>query len=192
MWLNCGFLLRFMALAFTVATIQQSHATENFGYQLLQDILNDVDVQERDALHPITPYAGMGYNLLRENPEGDFYVGGEDLGIKITRRILNHAYTMRKEGYYNHATVVIPDQVEFHPTQTCMAQSFTRAYSGQTSYHKELPRSINASVSGIHNRFCINDNMTKVCHHSNCSWLPEHCQLGDSHLVQVFILKFID
>ena len=140
-----------MALAFTAAaTIQQSHAAENFGYQLLQDILNTVDIQERDALYPITRYAGMGYNLLRGNPEGDFYQGGEDPGIKSTRRILNHTYTMNEEGYYQGRTVSVPDQVEFHPSQTCMAQSSTKAYSGQTSYHKELQRSVNGGVSGMY------------------------------------------
>ena len=72
-----------MAFAFAVATVQQSHAAEGFDYQLLQqDILNEVDIQVRDALYPITRYAGMGYNLLRGNPEGDFKQGGKDPGIK--------------------------------------------------------------------------------------------------------------
>ena len=149
--LHRGFVLQFLALAFTVATIRQSYAAEGFGYQLLQDILDDafVDIQERDALYPITRYAGMGYNLLRGNPEGDFKLGGKDPGIKNTRWIFNLTYSMNREGYYGDMTVAIPDQVEFHPTQSCAAQSSTRAYSGQTSYHNELQRNVNGGTSGM-------------------------------------------
>ena len=137
----------------TSETIQQSHALIDFQYKhLLQDILsaamNDVEIQERDALYPITRYAGMGYNLLRGNPEGDFSLGGKDPGIQSTHWIYNLTYTMGREGYYGRITVAVPDQVEFHPSQTSVSQTLTRAYSGQTSYQKELNRNVNAGISG--------------------------------------------
>ena len=138
-------------LAFlTVVIIQQSHASEDPIIQLLQEIwsMSNANVQERDALYPITRYAGMGYNLLRGNPEGDFELGGKDPGIQNTRWIFNLTYLMGREGYYGGTTVAIPDQVNFQPTQTCMAHSSTRAYSGQTSYQKELERNVNAGISG--------------------------------------------
>ena len=140
-----------MALAcFIVATIQPNHASEDPIIQLLQEIwsMSDANMQERDALYPITRYAGMGYNLLRGNPEGDFELGGKDPGIQNTRWIFNLTYSMGREGYYGDKTVAVPDQVNFHPTQTCTAQSSTRAYGGQTSYQKELERNINAGISG--------------------------------------------
>ena len=44
-----------------------------------------------DELSLVTKYvyAGMGYNLLMANPEGDFNRGGIDPGIKVTNSFLN-------------------------------------------------------------------------------------------------------
>ena len=106
-------------------------------------------MQERDALYPITRYAGMGYNFLRGNPEGDFIRSGKDPGILNTRWIFNLTYSMGSEGYYGGKTVAVPDQVNFHPMETSTKQSSTRAYSGQTSYQEELNRNINAGISGM-------------------------------------------
>ena len=39
-----------------------------------------------DELSLVTRYAGMGYNALQANPEGDFYRGGINPGIKTTSR----------------------------------------------------------------------------------------------------------
>ena len=111
--------------------------------------MSDATMQERDALYPVTRYAGMGYNLLRGNPEGDFEHGGKDPGIQDTRWIFNLTYSMGREGYYRGKTVAVPDQVEFHPTETWSKKSSTRAYSGQASYQKELEHSINAGISGM-------------------------------------------
>ena len=135
-----------------MALVQQSHASEESAiYQLLQDIWSwsDASIQERDVLYPITRYAGMGYNFLRGNPEGDFNLGGKDPGILNTRWIFNFTYSMGREGYHGGKTVAIPDQVNFHPMETSTKQSSTRAYSGQTSYQEELNRNINAGISGM-------------------------------------------
>ena len=147
-------LLTFLA-CFTLATLHQSHASEDAAavYQLLlQDIWSAMseyaDMQERDALYPITRYAGMGYNFLRGNPEGDFNLGGKDPGILNTRWIFNLTYTMGREGYYGGKTVAVPDQVNFHPMESRSKKSSTKAYSGQTSYQKELERNIKAGISG--------------------------------------------
>ena len=144
----------FTALA--CAVMQRSYASEGASedavYQLLQDfwsLMSDADMQEKDALYPITRYAGMGYNYLRGNPEGDFNTGGKDPGIQSTRWIFNLTYSMGREGYYGGKTVALPDQVNFHPIQSCMEESSTRAYSGQTSYQKELERNVNAGISGM-------------------------------------------
>jgi hypothetical protein len=147
-------------VALTCFTVQQSHASdsEDAVYQLLQDmwsLMSDANLQEKDALYPITRYTGMGYNYLRGNPEGDFNIGGKDPGIRSTRWIFNLTYSMGREGYYRGKTVAIPDQVNFHPTQSCTKQSSTRAYSGQTSYQKELERNVKAGISGMRNKFSL-------------------------------------
>ena len=46
-----------------------------------------------DELSLVTRYAGMGYNALQANPEGDFYSGGIDPGIKTIRLICKHPYS---------------------------------------------------------------------------------------------------
>ena len=169
---------------FTLAMIQPSHASENPIIQLLQGIWSmsesDADMQELDALYPITRYAGMGYNLLRGNPEGDFELGGKDPGIQNTRWIFNLTYSMGREGYYRGKTVAVPDQVNFHPTQTCTRQSLTRAYSGQTSYQKELERNINAGISGtgIHDQTSNSARLSLFFFFFFCRWLPEYCHIG--------------
>ncbi len=45
----------------------------------------------------VTRYAGMGYNLLQANPEGDFNRGGVDPGIKTTRFVFKHTYSHAEE-----------------------------------------------------------------------------------------------
>ena len=144
----------FTALACVI--LQQSHAsegaTEDAVYQLLQDLwslMSDADMQEKDALYPITRYAGMGYNYLQGNPEGDFNIGRKDPGIRSTRWIFNLTYSMGREGYYNGKTVALPDQVNFHPSDDYAEESSIRAYSGQTSYQNELEKNIKGGISGM-------------------------------------------
>ena len=136
----------YVTMALIVVPIQSHTAAENF--LSFERIFDEVNTEERDALYPITRYTGMGYNILRGNPEGDFERGGKDPGICDTHWIFNLTYTLNKEGRYSGKTVAVPDQVEFHPTQSCASRSSTRAYSGQTSYQNELKRSIKWGISG--------------------------------------------
>lgn len=104
-------------------------------------------VTEVDALSLVTRYTGMGYNILMANPEGDFYRGGVDPGIKSTRFIFKHTYDNNKKAFYRGTEMDVPDQVEFHMTQSCVKKESSNAYSGETSYKKEL--SVNVEASGI-------------------------------------------
>ena len=99
-----------------------------------------------DELSLVTRYTGMGYNALQASPEGDFYFGGIDPGIKTTRFIFNHTYSERKRAFYRGQEMPVPDQVEFHINQSCVMRGTTNAYSGQTSYKDEL--SMNIETSG--------------------------------------------
>ena len=103
-------------------------------------------MSELDALSLVTRYAGMGYNLLMANPEGDFYRGGVDPGIKSTHFIFKHTYSQGKQAFYMGKVMQVPDQVVFHTVQSCAMLQTTNAYSGQTSYKKEL--SVNTETSG--------------------------------------------
>ena len=99
-----------------------------------------------DQLSLVTRYAGMGYNVLQANPEGDFNRGGIDPGIKTTRFVFKHTYYGGKRAFYRGRAMSVPDQVEFHMTQACSRRETTNAYSGQTSYKNEL--SVNVESSG--------------------------------------------
>ena len=132
-----------------LVVLMQSHISEGSFYIDWNDTnFTEADLQELDALYPIARYAGMGYNILRGNPEGDFVQGGRDPGIHDTRWIFNLTYMSNKEGRYGEKTVAVPDQVEFHPTKSCASRSRTKAYSGQSSYQGELQRNIGGGLTG--------------------------------------------
>ncbi len=97
---------------------------------------------EVDPASLVTRYAGMAYNLLQANPEGDFNRGGIDPGIKTTRYVFNHTYSQGNEVHYQGKRMQVPDQVTFHQTDSCVESQSTNAYSGQTSYRKELSRNV--------------------------------------------------
>lgn len=94
----------------------------------------------------------MGYNLLEGNPEGDFNRGGVDPGIKSTRFIFKQTFSSSQTNtiFYRGQKMRVPDQVTFHQTQSCVKSSSTNAYSGQSSYKKELSLSVQAE--GKHKR----------------------------------------
>ena len=155
----------FQCLALTSAIVLLQTEKVKGDYQIPVSKDANVYIEERDALYPISRYAGMGYNLLRGNPEGDFDIGGKDPGIQGTRWIFNLTYTMNKEGHYKGITVAVPDQVEFQPRWTCASRLLTKAYSGQTSYQWELARNVNIGISGMLrflNFFKINDILYNV------------------------------
>ena len=110
---------------------------------------NEEIAQEQiNQLSLVTRYTGTGYNLVRGNPEGDFNRGGIDPGIRTTNEVFSHTYTMGKTVYYLGRRMAVPDQVNFHMTQSCAASESVQAYSGRKSYMKELEKSV--SVSGVH------------------------------------------
>ena len=145
---KCEFVVQCLSLASAVVLIE-GRVQYSVDYKTEIFKFNDANIEERDILYPITRFAGMGYNLLRGNPEGDFERGGKDPGLHDTRWIFNLTYRMNKEGVYNGKSVQVPDQVEFQPSQTCASRSLTRAYSGQASYQKELQRNVKFGLSGI-------------------------------------------
>lgn len=100
-----------------------------------------------DQLSLVTHYAGLGYNIIRGNPEGDFNRGGIDPGIKTTRVIFAHTYEMGKRAFYLGRAMELPDQVKFHEVQSCASSNSVNAYSGRKSYMKELETSV--SVGGM-------------------------------------------
>ena len=97
-----------------------------------------------DQLSLVTRYAGLGYNIIKGNPEGDFNTGGIDPGIKTTRVIFAHTYETGNKAFYLGRTMELPDQIKFHEVQSCASSSSVSAFSGRKSYMKELGTSVSA------------------------------------------------
>ena len=121
--------------------------------RVLQQLSGSEEIaqEQLDMLSLVTRYAGTGYNLVRGNPEGDFNKGGVDPGIRTTNFIFTHTYAMRKKAFYRGRAMDVPDQVNFHMSQSCASSHTVQAYSGRKSYMKELERSV--SVSGMNCMF---------------------------------------
>ena len=101
---------------------------------------------ELDRLRIMTRYAGMGYNLLSGNPEGERTYGGKDPGLMTTRFIVEHTFGgQNPPATFKQQSLEIPDQVEFTISDSCTTKDRANAYSGQTSYKNELSLSIEAS-----------------------------------------------
>ena len=135
------------------ALLQQgSHLEAHMGDHFPSNNMTTIDAPENNALTQldhlslVTRYTGVGYNIIRGNPEGDFNRGGIDPGIKTTHVIFAHTYKTGKKAYYRGRPMEVPDQVNFHMTQSCAASHSVQAFSGQKSYMKELDTSV--SVGG--------------------------------------------
>ena len=107
---------------------------------------NENALEQVDQLSLVTRYAGVGYNKIKGNPEGDFNRGGVDPGIRTTHVIFSHTYRKGKRAFYRGRAMAVPDQVNFHMSQSCAASHSVQAFSGRKSYMKELDTSV--SVSG--------------------------------------------
>ena len=103
-------------------------------------------LEQVDQLSLVTRYTGVGYNIIRGNPEGDFDRGGVDPGIKTIHEIFDLTYKRGKQAFYQGKAMDVPDQVSFHVSQSCAASHSVKAFSGRKSYMKQLDRSV--SVSG--------------------------------------------
>ena len=116
-----------------------------FGTIFQVHTANAVAVITPDQLSLVTKYAGMGYNALEANPEGEFSRAAVNPGIKTTRFIFNHTYCEGKQVHYRGQTMHVLDQVEFQPLESCASRETATAYSGQTSYKNELSTSVDIS-----------------------------------------------
>lgn len=96
----------------------------------------DIAEEEADKLSSVIRNVGMGYNLLKGSPDGDFDRGGIDPGI--LRPIFEFTYKGEKEAFFQQTTVQVPDQVDFQARESCTRKSQSDAYSGAKSYQKSL------------------------------------------------------
>ena len=89
-------------------------------------------------------FVGVGYNLLKGNPEGAARYGGVDPGLLITRKIFKLTWNTNKKSVDKRFSV--PDQVTFAPRSSCVTINKKEVFSGSKSYQKKL--NVDVQVSG--------------------------------------------
>lgn len=126
--------------AFIANFLQRKTSVDDPSVVLEDELVED---EAADRLTAITRYVGIGYNLLKGSPDGDFSHGGVDPGILATRAIFDFTYKGGTEAYYMDTTVQVPDQVTFQPLESCSAKNRASVYSGAKSYQNSLNFGIN-------------------------------------------------
>lgn len=89
-------------------------------------------------------FLGVGYNLLKGNPEGgDLSNGGIDPGLLFTRKVFKLSYDANKLSVGQQ--YMIPDQVSFAPRSSCVTTTKKEVISGSKSYQKKLAVDVSAN-----------------------------------------------
>ena len=117
-----------------------------------------MDLENADQLSLVTRYAGVGYNLIRGSPDGEFRTGGVDPGIKITRHIFGFTYDEGKMGNYMQESMDVPDQVNFQAFASCSSSKTESVYSGSKSYQSNLAVGVEADGKSVRYYNCRESN----------------------------------
>ncbi|XP_068753813.1 uncharacterized protein [Montipora capricornis] len=90
-------------------------------------------------------FLGVGYNILKGNPDGgQLSHGGVDPGLLSTRKILKLTWDTKKtsvDGLYR-----VPDQVVFVHRSSCVKTTTNEVFSGAKSYQDKLKVDVEASA----------------------------------------------
>ena len=88
-------------------------------------------------------FIGVGYNILKGNPEGgQLTQGGVDPGLLTSRRIFQFTWKTKRtssDGQYQ-----VPDQVNFNHRASCVKTTKNEVISGAKSYQDELKVAVEA------------------------------------------------
>ena len=89
-------------------------------------------------------FLGVGYNLLKGNPEGaEISKGGVDPGLFVTRKIFQLTWRSNKLSVDN--TYRVPDQVSFAPRASCLTTNKKEVIPGPKSYQAKLNDEVKVS-----------------------------------------------
>ena len=91
-------------------------------------------------------FIGVGYNLLKGNPEGgELSRGGVDPGLLLTRKIFKLTFNTNKVSV--DGQISVPDQVVFEHRTSCVESDRKEMFCGAKSYQDELKVDVEAMVS---------------------------------------------
>ncbi|XP_078383899.1 uncharacterized protein LOC144666356 [Oculina patagonica] len=89
-------------------------------------------------------FLGVGYNIIKGNPEGELSRGGVDPGLHSTRRIFKLTWATGKTTVDKKYRV--PDQVNFVHRSSCYKTTTYEVISGANSYQDRLKVDVKASA----------------------------------------------
>lgn len=102
--------------------------------------MSDCQLPSPKGLH----FLGVGYNLLKGNPEGgELANGGIDPGLLFTRKIFQLTHKLGKLSV--DRKYVVPDQVVFAPRSSCVTTHKKDTFAGEKSYQRKLTNDVSAS-----------------------------------------------
>ena len=119
---------------------------------------------QHDALSLVTRYVGVGYDLIKGSPEGEFNGGGGDPGIKITRHIYDFTYDRNRKAFYmNQVMSLYPIRSTFLPLQIVQRPKNSRHTVGprvtreisHTVSRQDVSSSPNKKLSYKEHGFCL-------------------------------------
>ena len=90
-------------------------------------------------------FVGIGYNLLKANPQGGgLSTGGVDPGLLTSLKVLKLTYEKNKNS--TDLVYLVPDQVSFAPRSlsNCLEREKTEVVTGTKSYQDELKVDVEA------------------------------------------------
>ena len=88
-------------------------------------------------------FLGVGYNILKGNPEGHLSNGGVDPGLLSTRKIFKLTWHSKKTS--TDGKFRVPDQVVFVHRSSCVESTTNEVFSGVKSYQDKLKLDVKAS-----------------------------------------------
>lgn len=94
------------------------------------------------------PLVGVGYHVIYGNPEGSFFHGGRDPGLKRTRRIMRLTYNEGKSTILRGTRQRVADQVTFVRVDSCSYNQKSKLIYGTSSYRNKLRSSVHYGYSG--------------------------------------------
>jgi len=112
-------------------------------------------------------FLGVGYNILKGNPEGGkLSHGGVDPGLLSTRKILKLTWDTKKTSVDGKFRV--PDEVLFVHRSSCVEFTTNEVFSGAKSYQDKLKIDVKASAdydAGLWNvAFSLSSNYGSIKH----------------------------
>ena len=130
-----------VALGFAVVThaLKRQNAAKLENTQnatSVQDTKNATMLEDEETAKGLN-YLGVGYNLLKGNPDGGATSqDGSDPGLLPTRRIFELTWNQNKMS--DDKRYKVPDQARYYEHSSCVETTTSQMFTGGRSYQQNL------------------------------------------------------